>query len=459
MARLSSTPTPIVDHRPPNWDSYCERIGLPQGGAERALLPDFMIVSPARTGTTWLARNLAQHPQMFVPEKKELHYFDAGWASHDLNWYLEHFRGSGGRIKGEATPTYALLPRFAIRHLRRINPALKLIFLLRDPAHRAWSNTKHSFMYPEFEFRDCPIGMRLAERDAIKYLIGDYSICSSDYADVLDRWSECFPRDQVHVDLLDTVALQPELVLKRVFEFLGVNPGIDPREFPLREKINSGMSGLPGENVQRVLDCLYGARVPELRSYFKSEFGIDAPWRETESAGGNGQNVAWLETRADGHDVYIHRGLFFAVKRDPTDAWRSGTQREEPPDLRRVAAFRYHSDVLGSSRLGTPEAAESQASDARLSRILYQLPGRFFQPLAGASDPSMPRIIDHYKGYNIVAFRGRHFGFHTSLGAVSPADYALLDRSDSRDIVIADTVGEVKANIDLQAPAGKANEH
>ena len=279
-------PTPILDDRSPDWESYSVRIGLPQGGAEQSLVPDFMIVSPARTGTTWLARNLARHPQICLPDKIELHYFDAGWASHDLHWYLEHFRGSGARIKGEATPTYSLLPRFAIRHLSRINPALKLVFLLRDPAHRAWSNTKHSFMYPEFEFLDAPIRSNLAQGDAIKYLIGDYSICSSDYAGILDRWMECFPRDQVHVDLLDTVVLQPELMLKRVFGFLGVDTEIDLGDFPLREKIFSGMSDLPSENVRQVLDCLYRARVPELRSYLKSKFGIDVPWRETEVAGG-----------------------------------------------------------------------------------------------------------------------------------------------------------------------------
>ena len=450
-------PAPISDDRFPDWESYGAQIGLPQGGAEQALVPDFMIVSPARTGTTWLARNLARHPKICLPERKELHYFDAGWASHDLHWYLEHFRGSGGRIKGESTPTYSLLPRFAIRHLSRINPALKLIFLLRDPAHRAWSNTKHSFMYPEFEFLAGPIRSSLEQRDAIKYLVGDYSICSSDYAGILDRWTECFPRDQVHVDLLETVAVQPELTLKRVFGFLGVDTEIDLGDFPLREKIFSGRPDLPGENVQRVLDCLYRTRVPELRGYLKAKFGIDVPWREIESEGGKAQNVAWLETRAEGEDVYLHRGLFYSVKRNLAGAGRDGAQCVTPADLRQAFAFRYYSDFHGAPPRQTPEAADSQPTDARLGRILCQLPQRFFQPLAGVADSSLPRITGHYKGYNIVAFRGRHFGFHTSLGAVSPADYALLERSDSTYVVIAESAGEVKARIDRQAAAEKAD--
>ena len=37
---------------------------------------DFVGVGAARSGTTWLARCLAEHPQVWVPPVKELHYFD-----------------------------------------------------------------------------------------------------------------------------------------------------------------------------------------------------------------------------------------------------------------------------------------------------------------------------------------------------------------------------------------------
>ena len=42
------------------------------------MLPNFLGIGAARAGTTWIARNLAQHPDIFIPYKKELHFFDTG---------------------------------------------------------------------------------------------------------------------------------------------------------------------------------------------------------------------------------------------------------------------------------------------------------------------------------------------------------------------------------------------
>ena len=38
--------------------------------------PDFLVVGAQRAGTTWLHRVLRQHPSLWLPPVKELHYFD-----------------------------------------------------------------------------------------------------------------------------------------------------------------------------------------------------------------------------------------------------------------------------------------------------------------------------------------------------------------------------------------------
>src|SRR6185295_5025435 len=100
-------------------------------------LPRFLIVSPPKTGSTWLADNLRRHPGVFVPTIKEVKYFSCFFEALDFDWYLGHFGEAGGRLKGEATPSYALLPVGRIRLLRRLFPGLKLVFLMREPIARA----------------------------------------------------------------------------------------------------------------------------------------------------------------------------------------------------------------------------------------------------------------------------------------------------------------------------------
>ncbi len=37
-------------------------------------LPNFLIIGAQKSGTTWLWNEIRQHPDIFMPEHKELHY-------------------------------------------------------------------------------------------------------------------------------------------------------------------------------------------------------------------------------------------------------------------------------------------------------------------------------------------------------------------------------------------------
>ena len=106
----------------------------------------FMIVGAQRCGTTALARFLSRHSGVAMSSPKEVHLFDG--ANYSSDWTSEQIdaryrraftEGAGGRIRGEATPVYLFFPEIA-RELRRYNPGLKLIVLLRDPVGRALSS-------------------------------------------------------------------------------------------------------------------------------------------------------------------------------------------------------------------------------------------------------------------------------------------------------------------------------
>ena len=66
-----------------------------------ASFPDFLIVGPQRTGTTWLHANLREHQEIFLAEPKEIFFFNRlktpdhpKFESNDLSWYLKFFRDS-----------------------------------------------------------------------------------------------------------------------------------------------------------------------------------------------------------------------------------------------------------------------------------------------------------------------------------------------------------------------------
>ena len=110
------------------------------------MLVNFLIVGTQKGGTTALAQFLSRHPQVCMASQKEVHFFDddmryldaAGTPKYDF--YHSFFESCNDRRAiGEATPIYMYLPPIAER-MKAYNPVLKLIFILRDPAQRAYSH-------------------------------------------------------------------------------------------------------------------------------------------------------------------------------------------------------------------------------------------------------------------------------------------------------------------------------
>lgn len=103
----------------------------------------FLICGAQKAGTTALASYLRQHPGIFIPEQKELHFFDdecQNWNRPNWRRYHHHFRDAGSRqIWGEATPIYMYWDASPER-IWRYNPEVRLIVILRNPITRAYSH-------------------------------------------------------------------------------------------------------------------------------------------------------------------------------------------------------------------------------------------------------------------------------------------------------------------------------
>ena len=140
--------------------------------------PEFLGIGGQRCGSTWLWKQLRQHPEIMMPGMKEFHYFDDhnNRLPHFLNiilngpnkqksknrlkysgesslfwkmrffllprsdlWYRSFFRHGSGQISGEITPEYAILDDTVIKHIHGLNPKIKIIFIMRSPIARAIS--------------------------------------------------------------------------------------------------------------------------------------------------------------------------------------------------------------------------------------------------------------------------------------------------------------------------------
>lgn len=100
---------------------------------------NFLGIGAQKCGTTWLFELLSLHPQVRFPAGKEVHFWD-GQRERGVDWYEGLFEGQPPSVAvGEITPAYAILAPPIIAEVARAFPALRLIYLIRNPIDRAWS--------------------------------------------------------------------------------------------------------------------------------------------------------------------------------------------------------------------------------------------------------------------------------------------------------------------------------
>lgn len=118
--------------------------------------PNFLIIGAPRCGTTYLAKNLASHPDVFLTTGDnedlagDVHFFDANTELGRQNlakgteWYFNLFSGAGNAIAiGEKTADYIVDPDASSLIADTLDDP-RIIVMIRDPLERAWSHFCHS---------------------------------------------------------------------------------------------------------------------------------------------------------------------------------------------------------------------------------------------------------------------------------------------------------------------------
>lgn len=193
------------------------------------MLPNFLIVGAQRSGTTYLHRLLSQHPEVFLPDTKELHYFDNTPPEKvDINVYASYFSKAGlHKAIGEATPCYMYydwVPPQLAEHVGNAH----LIFLLRNPVERAYSNywqkLKGGNEIYTFERALKEEEARTPNQGELWSPPGDAYIGRGRYAEQVRRFLTRFPRNQLKFLISEELYSSTASVLRDVEAYLELPP-------------------------------------------------------------------------------------------------------------------------------------------------------------------------------------------------------------------------------------------
>jgi hypothetical protein len=235
--------------------------------------PDFMIIGAPRSGTTFLFSLLNSLPDVYIPVEKELKFFSANLVMCDLESYLGHFKRGAGKLCGEGSPSYASLPTSRIELIRKLNPDLKIIYLLREPRLRLASDWKQVS-------RD--LGS-WSEHDLVSYVASDGPVAACDYAGNLERWLQFFPASQIKVCFFEEFSLDPRTVFEDVAQFLGAEPHAVRRKKLLQRHNETWNDPDVQKSVDRVAPYLLSARTAKLKPLLQERFpGMRLPeWAQS----------------------------------------------------------------------------------------------------------------------------------------------------------------------------------
>jgi hypothetical protein len=227
--------------------------------------PNFICIGAQKAGTTWIDAQLRQHPSVWMPPMKEVHFFDylyredfRKWITWHLNttlkrellksveagkkkamdwkrikylselatnpkrfsveWYKDIFAfAPKGAVCGEITPEYSTIGEAGISHMRELIPDVKIIYVIRDPISRAWSQLKMNMVR-----NGSLISGKVSDDAAFLENLNHPSIMDrGNYSSFVPQWDKYFTegKDIMYIPFKD-IQSSPQGLMQKIEEFL-----------------------------------------------------------------------------------------------------------------------------------------------------------------------------------------------------------------------------------------------
>ena len=203
--------------------------------------PEFFVIGAPKTGTTSMYDYLAQNKHVYVPAKKELHYFtrehlreNSGGPGDDHRLrtiveseseYLRHYedRTLEQSLAVEISPSYLYYDDTA-EVLLDASPNARVLAILRDPVERAYSQFLHQRRAQretlEFEAALDAEPERIERRFAEMWRYTD----ANQYTRSLETYARVFGRNRLMVIHSEHLRSDLQTTMANVFDFAGVPP-------------------------------------------------------------------------------------------------------------------------------------------------------------------------------------------------------------------------------------------
>ncbi|WP_143741902.1 sulfotransferase domain-containing protein [Thiorhodovibrio frisius] len=223
-------------------------------------LPHFLCIGAQKAGTSWLYKQLKQHPEIWMPPVKELHYFDHLFCKGNRSWTTGHIRravfgslkwhvnhgiepdfdyirylsglasgemfteqwyrtafdrpGAKGKVIGDITPEYCTLPLDGVHYVKQLlGDNVRIIYIIRDPYERALSQLRMNVERRGIgESSSIDEWLAAADFDAIEN--------RGNYAEYIPRWKSVFASGQVKIMPFDLIKADPCHFLRELERFL-----------------------------------------------------------------------------------------------------------------------------------------------------------------------------------------------------------------------------------------------
>lgn len=266
-------------------------------------LPQFLCIGAQKAGTSWLNVQLSKHPQLWLPTVKELHFFDHLYVEDNRSWTLTHIQRNAlsalqshldkntppdwgfvryladlsdrmpfteawyaraydrprarTRMCGDITPEYCTLPYEGIEHIKQLLPAVKLIYIVRDPVERALSqlrmNLERSNKEPSLDRL-----LKMCEHPDLDN--------RGDYRTYIPRWKRHFDASRLLILPYGDMRSSPADFMMRIESHLGVN---HYKKYEFARRVHETRKvPMPVE----VIDLLEKRYAPQ-RDFLRTEFG------------------------------------------------------------------------------------------------------------------------------------------------------------------------------------------
>ena len=227
---------------------------------------DFIGIGAQKSGTSWLYKNLSRHQRICFPAGKEVHFWDQHY-SNGVSWYISLFEGEPTMIKGEITPSYAILDKRRIEEIYELNPKLKLFYIIRNPIERAWSSALMALERAEMCIDEA------SDQWFIDHFRSAGSICRGDYESCIRRWRDVFLVEQLLILRYESICRSPRGVLKECCEHLDIDGSVydSVEESSLRQVVFEGSGHPIRPSLLPVLREIYENKILSLSLYLNED--------------------------------------------------------------------------------------------------------------------------------------------------------------------------------------------